>query len=189
VEDLTSCWDEIYKMLAIQLGEIQASFGRSRTVFEHIYKDNFLYYELEGYVSRTTLCFIFGEAKRSKTFIFAKKDCGCVQKTSYGLPCACIIATKSKGKFPIRLDDINPHWQRLSVCGEEDDYDLSIMDKWNDIQERLKKAPYKVKLHIKEAMRQLAFLEDTMLSPPPRKVVTKGAPKRVRSTPKEISTG
>ena len=28
-----------------------------------------------------------------------------------------------------------------------------------------------------------------MLSPPPRKVVTKGAPKRVRSTPKTTSTG
>ena len=64
-----------------------------------------------------------------------------------------------------------------------------MMEKWNDIQERLKKVPYKMKLHIKEVMRQLAFLQNTMLSPPPRKVLTKGAPKRVRSTPKESSTG
>jgi hypothetical protein len=60
---------------------------------------------------------------------------------------------------------------------------------WNDIQECLKRAPYKMKLHIKKAMRQLGFPKDTMLSPPLRKVVTKGAPKRGRSTPKETSTG
>ena len=33
--DLTSCCDEINKMLAIQLSEIQGSFGMSITVMEH----------------------------------------------------------------------------------------------------------------------------------------------------------
>jgi len=41
--DLASSWNEIDKMLAIQLFEIQTSFGRSRTVLEHKYKGNFLY--------------------------------------------------------------------------------------------------------------------------------------------------
>ncbi|KEH37260.1 hypothetical protein MTR_2g436740 [Medicago truncatula] len=44
----------------------------------------------------------------------------------------------------------------------------------------LKRAPYKMKLHIKEVLRQIGFSEDTMLSPSPKKVVTKGASKRVR---------
>jgi len=35
VRDLPSCWDEIDKMLKIQLGEIQGSFGRSITVMVH----------------------------------------------------------------------------------------------------------------------------------------------------------
>ena len=46
-----------------------------------------------------------------------------------------------------------------------------------------------MKLQIKEAMRQLGFPEDTMLSPPSRKVVNKGAPKRVSSALKSTSTG
>jgi hypothetical protein len=46
-----------------------------------------------------------------------------------------------------------------------------------------------MKLHIKEVMHQLAFLEDTMFSPPSRKVVTKGASKKESFTPKESSTG
>jgi len=91
--------------------------------------------------------------------------------------------------LPIQLDEINPHCQRLSVCEEEVEDDFSVMEEIVGIQERLKKVPYKMKLHIKEVMHQLAFLEDTMLSPSPRKVVTKGAKKRVRSTPTESSMG
>jgi len=145
--------------------------------------------ELEGYESRRTLKFIYDEFKRSKTFGFGKEDCGYVQNTSYRLPCACIIVMKSKQKLPLVLDGIYPHWKRLSVEGEEVDDDFSVMEEWNDIQERLKKFPYKMKLYIKEMMRQLEFSEDTNLSPPSKKVVTKGALKRKRSTLKVSSTG
>ena len=65
--------------------------------------------ELEGYVSRRTLKFIYDEFKRSKTFGFGREDCACVQKTSYRLPCACIIAMKSKQNCLFVLDDIYPH--------------------------------------------------------------------------------
>jgi len=112
-----------------------------------------------------------------------------VRKTSYGLPCAYIIAMKSKQKLSLVLDDIYPYWKRLSVQGEEVDDDFSVMEEWNGIQERLRKCPYKTKLYIKEMMRQLAFPEDRDLSPPSKKVVTKGAPKRKRTTLKVSSTG
>jgi len=87
------------------------------------------------------------------------------------------------------LDEIHPHWRRLSVIGEEVDANFSVMEEWNAIQERLKRAPYKMKLFIKEKLRELGFSEDTMLKPPLRKVATKGAPKRVKSTPKTRSMG
>jgi hypothetical protein len=86
------------------------------------------------------------------------------------------------------LDKIRPHWQRLSVIGEEG-HSRTSQEEWNAIQERLKRAPYQMKLYIKENLRELGFPEDTMLNPPLRKVVTKGAPKRARSTPKTTSTG
>jgi len=96
VGDLASCWDEIDKMLAIKLGEIQGSFGRNITVLQQKYKRHFLFSKLEGYVSRPALGFIYDELTCSRTFGFAKEYCGCVQKTSYELPCACIIAMKRK---------------------------------------------------------------------------------------------
>jgi len=189
VDDLASCWDKIHKMLVMQFGEIQGSFGRNKTVLEHKYKSIKMMRELKGYVSRRALKFIYDELKRSKTFAFDKEDCGCVQKTSYRLPCACIIDMKSKQKLPLVLDDIYPHWKRLCVQREEIDDDFSVMEEWNDIQERLKTSPYNMKLYIKEMMCQIAFPETTNLCPPSKKAVTKGAPKRKRTTLKVSSTG
>jgi len=98
---------------------------------EHKYKNIKMMKELKGYVSRRALRFIYDDLKRSKRFGFDKGDCGCVQKTSYGLPCACIIAIKSKQKLALVLDDIYPHWKRLSVQGEEIYHDFSVMEEWN----------------------------------------------------------
>jgi len=182
VGDLASCWDEMHKMLAVQFGEIQGSFGRNKTVLEHKYKSIKMMRELEGYVSRRALKFIYDELKRSKTFAYHKEDCGCVKKTSYGLPCACFIAMKSKQKLPLVLDDIYPHWKRLCVQREEIDDNFFVMKEWNCIQERLKTSPYNMKLYIKEMMHQIAFPKTTNLCPPSKKAVTKGAPKRKRTT-------
>jgi len=186
---LTSCWDEIDKMLKNQLGEIQGSFGRSIIVIVHKYKKKKLFSKLEGYVSKAALGFIDEEFERSRTFGFAKEDCGCVQMTTFELPCACILAENRKNKLPIILDEIHPHWRRLSVIGEEVDVNFSFTEEWNAIQERIKRASYEMKLFIKEKLCELGFPEDTMLKPPLRKVATKGAPKRVKSTPKTRSTG
>ena len=116
---------------------------------EHKYKKHKLFSEFEGYASRAALGFIDEELQRYKTFDFAKEDCDCVQMATYELPCACIIAEKRKKKMPILLDEIHLHWQRLSVNGEEVDAHFSVTEEWIAIQERLERAPYKMKLHIK----------------------------------------
>ncbi|KEH22604.1 hypothetical protein MTR_7g056013 [Medicago truncatula] len=189
VGDLASCWDEIDKMLKNQFGEIQGSFGRSITVMVQKYKKkNKLFSELEGYVSKAALGFIDDEFERSRRFGFAKENCGCVQIATFRLPCAYILAEKRKKKLPILLDEIHPHWQRLVVIGEEVDANFSVAEEWDAVQKRIKRAPYKMKLFIKYKLRELGFPEETMLKPPPRKLATKGAPKRVKSTPKTRST-
>ena len=76
--------------------------------------------------------------------------------------------------------------------GQESNEDgFSVEEEWNGIQERLKKVPYQMNLEMKEVLRQLPFSAITMLSPPPRKVPTKGAKKNVdiaRSRAKVAST-
>ena len=82
------------------------------------------------------------------------------------------IGTKILEDKPILLDDIHHHWHRLRMGEESNEDSFSVDDEWNGIQERLKKVSYQMKLEIKEVLRQLAFLETTMMSPPPRKVPT-----------------
>jgi len=107
-------------MLVIQFGEIQSSFGRSVTVFEHRYKDVILYSGLGGNMSRQAMNFIFVEEESArKTLCVDKKTCDCVQRTSYGLPCACFIAMKICHNKPIQLDEIHPHWHKLYMGEEE----------------------------------------------------------------------
>jgi len=55
---------------------------------------------------------------------------------------------------------------------------FSVTEEWRGIQERLERVPFQMKLEIKERLRLLAFPETTLLSPPPRKVPTKGTPKK-----------
>ena len=133
--------------------------------------------------------FIDEEFERSRRFSFAKEDCGCVQMEMFGLPCACILAEKRKKKLSILLDEIHLHWRRLSVIGQEVDAHFSVTEECDTIQERIKRGPYKMKLFIKYKLCELGFSEETMLKPPLKKVATKGASKRVKSTPKTRSTG
>jgi len=68
----------------------------------------------------------------------------------------------------------------IGYMGEEsNEDDFSVEDELKGIQERLKKLPFQMNLEVKEVLRQLPFLETTMMSPSPRKVPTKGAKKKV----------
>ncbi|AES59204.1 OTU-like cysteine protease [Medicago truncatula] len=180
VGDLGTCWEKIHHMLLLQLTAIQTSFGQNVCVLEHRFKDVTLYSGLGGHVSRNALDNIALEEKRCRETLCMDNDiCGCVQRTSYGLPCACEIATKLLQEKPILLDEIYHHWLRLSM-GEQSNEDAFCVEvELKAIVERLKKLPFQMKLEVKEGLRQLAFPETTLMSPPPRKVPTKGAKKKV----------
>ena len=108
VGDLGTCWEKMHDMLVIQLTVIQTSFGRSCTVLENRFKNFILYYGLEGYVSRYALGnIVLEEQSYRETLCMNKEICGCVQRTSYRLPCACKIATKILEDEPILLDEIH----------------------------------------------------------------------------------
>jgi len=97
-------------MLVLQFTAIQTTFGQSVTVLEHRFKDITLYFGLGGHVSSFALDNITLEESRCRgTLCMDKEICGCVQRTSYRLPCACKIATKILEDKPILLDYIHHH--------------------------------------------------------------------------------
>ena len=61
--DLCRDWDSVNQMIQNQHNEIQTSFGRSITILDHRFKDNNLYSQLVGNISRMSLNYIFHEAK------------------------------------------------------------------------------------------------------------------------------
>jgi len=96
-----------------------------------------------------------------------KEICGYVQRTSYGHPCACEIATNILEDKPILLDEIHHHWLRLRMGEESNEDGFSVKDELKGIQERLKKLSFQMKLEVKEVLRKFAFSETTTMSPPP----------------------
>jgi len=67
---LATYWEAIHKILEGRFTEIQATFGKSCTVLEHEYTNKFLYYGLEGEVSRAG--FSFKRFKVTNTWIKKK---------------------------------------------------------------------------------------------------------------------
>ncbi|XP_058742100.1 uncharacterized protein LOC131614545 [Vicia villosa] len=158
-DDLCRDWDTVNLMIKNQHNEIQTTFGRSTTVLEHRFQDNILSSQFIGNVSRAGLNYIFHEAKRGETVGFDSVKCGCTITRTHGLPCACVITKKARLGEPIRMDEVIPHWKRLSFdddgCVEGEKSNISITSELEAIQERFSKADDNMKLHIKEQLRKI----------------------------------
>ncbi|KEH22132.1 OTU-like cysteine protease [Medicago truncatula] len=71
----------------------------------------------------------------------------------------------------IALEETRCRETLLRMGEESNEVGFSIDVELKAIVEHLKKLPFEMKLEVKEGLRQLAFPETTMMSPPPRKVV------------------
>ncbi|XP_058783408.1 uncharacterized protein LOC131658091 [Vicia villosa] len=122
--DLCKAWDTINHMISNQHNEIQTPFGRSIMVLEHRFKNNIIYSQLIGNVSRAGLNYIFHRENQGETIDGDTAKCGCIITIMHGLPCACAISKKVRLCEPITMNEITPHWKRLSFdddgCVEED---------------------------------------------------------------------
>ena len=100
--DFESSWNVINALIELQHTEIKASFERSISVVEHQF-NNAMFKELRGMVSRASLNMILMEFKRATQVDIDKGICGCVNRTSYGLPCAQNLDSLSKkaAQFPL----------------------------------------------------------------------------------------
>ncbi|KAH1215312.1 hypothetical protein GmHk_13G036478 [Glycine max] len=86
--DLYSVWDPMNNMITLQQTQIKASFKTSTHVVGHVYKKT-LYKRLLGMVLRYALNEITYEFEHVRYFENNPFSCGCVLRTTLGLPCAC----------------------------------------------------------------------------------------------------
>ena len=109
--DLCSVWDAMNNIITLQHTEIKASFETITHVVGHVFKKT-LYRRLLGMVSRYALNQIVAELERVDYAGKNPLSCGCVVRTTLGLPCVCELSKYVGGC--IQLDSIHMFWRRLS---------------------------------------------------------------------------
>jgi len=98
LEDLCSVWDAMNNMIMLQHIEIKASFETSTHVVGHVFKKT-LYKRLLGMVSRNTLNEIVAEVEHLRYLGNDPSSCGCVMRSTHGLPCACELSRYTTGSI------------------------------------------------------------------------------------------
>ncbi|RZB74634.1 putative protein FAR1-RELATED SEQUENCE 10, partial [Glycine soja] len=177
VGDLCSVWDAMNNMITLQHVEIKASFETSTHVVGHVYKKT-LYKRLLGMVSRDALNQIASEIDRLRYLGNNLSSCGCVMRSTHGLPCACELSRYTASSIP--LESVHLFWRRLcfsdqGLCETE----VTIKEEIEVISKRFDELDVAGKVNLKSKLREIAYPDHNSMCPPPSKVNTKGAPKKL----------
>ncbi|KAL5122085.1 PKS-NRPS hybrid synthetase [Glycine soja] len=181
-EDMCSYWDAMKNMITLQHTEIEASFEKSKNVVEHRHNTPF-YVKLVGFVSRSALSHITEEYDRVKTAGIDSSICGCIVRTTHGLPCACELARYSTMCHPIPLEAIHAHWRKLKFSdhGTNDNgSELSLQPEVDALYKRFQELDYAGKIILMAKLHEMAFPDTALKCLPPEEVGTKGAPEGLR---------
>ncbi|KAH1260988.1 hypothetical protein GmHk_02G003964 [Glycine max] len=177
VGDLCSVWDAMNNMMMLQHTEIRASFETSTHVVGHVLKKT-LYKRLLGMVSRYALNEISVEFERVRNLKDNLSSCGCVLRTTLGLPCACELQRYDGGSIP--LDSVHMYWRRLNFSNQGlREAEVSIKEEIDRIHKRFEELDVCGKVTFKSKLQEFTFPDETSMCPPPTKVKTKGALKKV----------
>ncbi|KAL5180466.1 Protein FAR1-RELATED SEQUENCE 2 [Glycine soja] len=179
IGDLCSVWDAMNNMITLQHTEIKASFETSTHVVGHVFKKT-LYRRLLGMVSRYALNQIAAELERVNYVGKNPSSCGCVVRTTLGLPCACELSKYVSGYIP--LDSIHMFWRRFNFSDQGlSEPEVSIKEVMETIFKRFEELDVCGKFTLKTKLWEIAYLDQNSMCPPPAKVNTKGAPKKAMS--------
>ncbi|KAL5141614.1 Protein FAR-RED ELONGATED HYPOCOTYL 3 [Glycine soja] len=171
VEDLCSVWDAMNNMIMLQHVEIKASFETSTHVVGYVYIKT-LYKRLLGMVSRDALNQIASEVDRLCYLGNNPSSCGCVMRSTHGLPCACELSRYTAGSIP--LESRRLCFSDQGLCETE----VSIKEEIETISKRFDELDVPGKVTLKSKLREIAYPDHNSMHPPPSKVNTKGAPKK-----------
>ncbi|KAL5160080.1 hypothetical protein HKD37_15G044289 [Glycine soja] len=175
IGDLCSVWDAMNNMITLQHIEIKASFETSTHVVGHVLKKA-LYRRLLGMVSRYALNQIAAELERVDYAGKNPLSCGCVVRTTLGLPCACELSKYVGSCIP--LDSIHMFWRRLNFSDQELSKPEGVME---TISKRFEELDVCGKFTLRTKLWEIAYPDQNSMCPPPAKVNTKGAPKKALS--------
>jgi len=135
-----------------------------------------LYKHLVDVVSKSALAWIAEEVQRVKHVGFNSEHCGCVLRSTHGLPCVCALARYQFGVIP--LNEVHVMWTRLSFSDISSGHsfsELSCQQELDVITNRFKEVDIGGKLTIKNKLREITYPDMTSMCPTRKKVKTKGS--------------
>ncbi|XP_028186404.1 protein FAR1-RELATED SEQUENCE 6-like [Glycine soja] len=107
-------------------------------------------------------------------------SCGCVVRTTLGLPCACELSKYVGGCIP--LDSIHMFWRRLSFSDQGlSEPEVGIKDVMKTIYQKFEELDVCGKFTLRSKLWEIAYPDQNSMCPPPAKVNTKWAPKKTTS--------
>jgi len=135
-------------------------------------------------ISRYALNEIAYEFEPVRYFGNNPSSCGCVLRTTLGLPCACELQ---------RYDVVHMYWRRLSFSDQGlCEAKVSIKEEMDRIYKRFEELDVCDKVTFKSKLREFTYPDENSMCPPTSKVNTKGASKKLmkrsqRSTKRDPS--
>ncbi|KAK9671198.1 hypothetical protein RND81_12G012900 [Saponaria officinalis] len=114
---LDTMWSRIHSILEGQHSkirkELQDSMSRSRITQR-------LFFLLQGKVFTKALEIMEDELKRGVALgVRLELECGCVLRTTHGLPCACTLVDLKNNGSRVHLSDIHSFWRTLEYDNKE----------------------------------------------------------------------
>ncbi|OVA11700.1 hypothetical protein BVC80_8207g8 [Macleaya cordata] len=175
--DFITCWKEIYNMISNQIVNIKSAFQRSLTSTLHEH-NKLIFRALRNLVSHYALKQINDEVRKSGNVGIDERSCGCVVRTSMGLPCDHELVKYSREGRPIPLSAVDSHWKHLSmmpVVEKKLEFDYSpilamIRQRWIDSTATEQEVMF-------EQLKEIATPKTTNSQEPSKSVRTRGTPR------------
>ena len=104
--------------------------------------------------------------------------CGCVMRTTHGLPCACELDRYVVGSIPLGV--IHMFWRRLSFSYQGiSEPEVSLTEEMETTSKQFKELNVCGKVTLKSKLWEIAYPNLNSMCHPPEKVKTKGAQKNL----------
>lgn len=116
---------KIHDLVELQINEIKGQMEKSRTKSMDMTR-YLVFSRLNCEVSHYALKLLKEEYETRGEAVGTSADiCGCVMRTSCGLPCAHEMGEMAHKRQPLNVDDIHPFWRTLSLEVRGSGYSLS----------------------------------------------------------------
>jgi len=141
----------------------------------HVFKV-ILYMKLLCMILRYALNHIAAEFKCVYYVVKNSSRCGCIMRTTHGLPCACELARYVVGTIP--LGTIHMFWRRLNFSDHGlSEPEVNITEEMKIISKRVKELDVGGKVTLKSKLWKIPYPDLNFMWVPLEKVKTKGAKK------------